>query len=184
MNFLKIKNKKNKSIYNFLISKIDGTIFKYFGLEFFLDFLKINHGKNFYIESNKQIIAYISYISSSEEKNLKNLIIKFIVRKPFILLIILQNIKFFFKFHNPPKNYLQLIHLVIDHNNIKNSLVKKKIKQKINNLNYKICKFYNFKGIYAMYDRKNKYAAGYYKKENYILYDKNFFFNFIKKKIR
>jgi len=190
MNFIEIKNskkfKKNYSIFfDFINFNIQDSIFKLFGFNFFLDFLKINYSKSFYIERNKRIIAYISYIDSFSERKLKNLIIKFINRKPFfLLLIVLRNSNFFFKFHKPPTNYLQLMHLIINLNNYENNFLRKKIYLKIDSLNKKICKLNKFKGIYAMYHRKNNRAANYYKKNNYILYNKNFFFYFVKKEIR
>jgi len=190
MNFLEIKNIKNfkkdyRNIFDFVTLNIPNSIFKLFGFNFFIDFLKINHNNSFYIERNKRIIAYISYIDSLSEKKLKNLIIKFIIKKPFFfLLIVLRNVNFFFKFHKAPKNYLQLMHLIINLNDAENNSLRKKIHLKIDSLNHKICKFEKFRGIYAMYHRKNNRAANYYKKNNYILYDKNFFFYFVKKKVR
>jgi hypothetical protein len=190
MNFLEIKNnkkfKKNYRIFfDFINFNISDSIFKLFGFNFFLDFLKINQSKSFYIERNKRIIGYISYIDSFSEKKLKNLIIKFIIRKPFfLLLIVLRNLNFFFKFHKPPTNYLQLLHLIINLNDCENNFLRKKIHLKIDSLNKKVCKLNKFKGIYAMYHRKNNRAANYYKKNNYILYNKNFFFYFVKKEIR
>ena len=190
MNFIEIKNnkkfkKKNRAIFNFLTSNIEGSIFKFLGYDFFLYFIEINHGKVFYIEHNKKIVNYIAYIDSVTEKKLKNLIIKNIIKRPFFfILIAFQNINFFFKFHKFPANYLQLIHLIIKIDTVKNSSLKKKIDIKIDNLNYKICKSLNFKGVYAMYNRNNKRASKYYKKNNYTLYNKNFFFNFVKKYIK
>jgi hypothetical protein len=188
MNFVEIKDstslKKKRYIYNFLISNLNESVFCYFGFFFFLDFLENKLGKNFYIKHDNKIVSYVSYIDSFEEKKLKNLIIKFILRNPFFFLLnVLRNINFFFKFHNSPKKYLQLMHLIINTNNINETSLKKNIHRKINNLNYKICKFYNYRGLYAMYSRNNKRASSYYKKNNYILYDKNFFFCFVKKKI-
>jgi hypothetical protein len=190
MNILKIKNNKNfvktyLKIFYFVTSNIKYSIFKELGFNFFADFLKINCNNSFYIEYNKKIISYISYIDSINEKKLKNLIIKFIIKNPFILLLILfKNINFLFKFHNPPKNYLQLMHLVINSKNFKNIFFRKKLHHKINQLNNKICKLNNFRGIYAVYQRNNSSANKYYKKNKYILYDQNFFFNFVKKKIK
>jgi len=181
MVFVKIKIKNSAKIYrnifDFITFNIKNSIFKVLGFNFFMDFLKINYKNSFYIERNKKIISYVSYIDSFNEKILKNLIIRFIIRKPFFLLLIaLRNINFFFKFHTPPKNYLQLMHLIVDLKNVKNNSIRKKIHLKIDLLNNKICKLNNFKGIYSMYHKKNKIAGNYYKKNNYILYNKNFFF--------
>jgi hypothetical protein len=190
MNILKVENNKKfvkiyLKIFCFVISNIKYSIFKELGFNFFSDFLKINCNNSFYLEYNKKIITYISYIDSNSEKKLKNLIIKFVIRNPFILILILfRNINFFFKFHNPPKNYLQLMHLVINSKNLKSNFLTKKVHININRLHNKICKLNNFRGIYAVYHRNNNRANNYYKKNKYILYNQNFFFNFVKKKIK
>ena len=48
MNFLEIKNIKNfkkdyRNIFDFVTLNIPNSIFKLFGFNFFIDFLKINH---------------------------------------------------------------------------------------------------------------------------------------------
>jgi hypothetical protein len=76
------------------------------------------------------------------------------------------------------------MHLVINSKNFKSNFLRKKLHLKINQLNNKICKLNNFRGIYAVYQRNNSSANKYYKKNKYILYDQNFFFDFVKKKIK
>lgn len=180
--FKDIKNKKTKKIYDFLVENIKNTTFQTFGYNFFLDSLKINFKKTFYIEYNNKIVSYISYVDTKNESKIKKILIKNISKNFFKnLILVLINFKFFFKLHDQPKKFIQLMHLIIKFN--KNKTDKKKLNKKIENLHKKIVKN-KYEGIYALFENKNLVADKYYKKNNFQVFNKNFFYTFVKKKIR
>ena len=105
LSFKDIKSKKTKKIYDFLVGNIKNTTFQTFGYNFFLDSLKINFKKTFYIEYNNKIVSYISYVDTKNESKIKKILIKNISKNLFKnLLLVLINFKFFFKLHDQPKN--------------------------------------------------------------------------------
>lgn len=179
--FKDIKNKKTKKIYDFLVENIKNTTFQTFGYNFFLDSLKINFKKTFYIEYNNKIVSYISYVDTKNESKIKKILIKNISKNFFKnLILVLINFKFFFKLHDQPKKFIQLMHLIIKFN--KNKTDKKKLNKKIENLHKKIVKN-KYEGIYALFENKNLVADKYYKKNNFQVFNKNFFYTFVKKKL-
>jgi hypothetical protein len=84
-------------------------------------------------------------------------------------------------FSKNPKNYIQLLHFIINKSIVPkiNKIIRDK---KIYELHKKFIKK-EHKGIYAAYSNENIAAKKYYKKNNYILYSKNLFFSFVKKNI-
>ena len=138
--------------------------------------------KTFYIEYNNKIVSYISYVDTKNESKIKKILIKNISKNFFKnLILVLINFKFFFKLHDQPKKFIQLMHLIIKFN--KNKTDKKKLNKKIENLHKKIVKN-KYEGIYALFENKNLVADKYYKKNNFLVFNKNFFYTFVKKKIR
>ena len=99
------------------------------------------------------------------------------------LLVLFLNFKFFFKLHNQPKKFIQLMHLIIKLNINYNQNNKRKLKKIIENLHKQIIKS-KYIGIYALYENVNLVAAKYYDKNNFQIFDKNFFYTFVKKKIK
>lgn len=178
-------NKKNCfKLYKFLINNINDTTFKIFGYSFFLESLKINFKNSYYIEKNKKIISYISYIDEINEKKIKRILISHLIKNPFkYVYTLIKNIKFFFKLHSHPKDFIQLMHLIIKLETRGNFIIKKKLNKMIDNLHKKKVN-QNYKGIYAMYGNENFIAAKYYKKNMYKIYNKNYFYTFVKKKIK
>jgi len=169
-----------KKIFNFLNSHIKNSIFGFFGFNFFIKIIKINYNFMYYIKENNKILTYISYVNNTNERLIKNEIIKYLLKSPIKnILGLVLNIKFFFKFHLPPKKYLQLMHLII---NCKNPKKKSNINKIISKLHNQVINS-KYVGIYAMHDRKNIAATNYYKKNKFKIYKKNFFFTFVKKKL-
>jgi len=176
-----ITKAKSKKIFNFLTNNIKNTIFEIFGHEYFLELLKINHQNCFYIKKNNKIVSFISYIDKKNEIKMKkiliNLLFKDLIKN---LFLVVSNFKFFFKIHSYPKNFIQLLHLVIKFNN-KNNNAKIQLHKKINKLHKKIMPS-KCNGIYAMYENTNIIASKYYKKNNFKIFKKNFLYTFVKKK--
>jgi hypothetical protein len=100
---------------------------------------------------------------------------------PIKIILFFKNIKFLFKSTKSPKNYIQLLHLIIAKSKIPIT-DKIFVSQKIQALHKKFISR-NYKGIYAAYSNKNIAAKKYYERNKYILYNKNLFFTFVKKKI-
>tara|TARA_B100001057_G_C22839059_1_gene946362 strand:+ start:280 stop:867 length:588 start_codon:yes stop_codon:yes gene_type:complete len=179
-----IGKKKSKFIYNYLIKNIKNTTFEVFGYNFFLESLKINYRNSFYIEYRNKIVSYVSYINIDNEKELQNILIKELIKNPFRSFFqILINFKFFFKIHKKPKKYIQLLHLIIKFHQKLDKNSKIKLNKEINKLHVKITKS-KYKGIYASFENINLPAFKYYKKNHYKIYDKNYFYSFVKKEIK
>ena len=175
-----IKEKNLRKIFNFLTSNIKKSVFEVLGFQFFLDTLKINCNFSYYIKDNNKIISYISYVDKDNERLIKNLMFRHIFKNPAkFAFILLKNIKFFFKFHSPPKKYIQLMHLVIQ---LKDKNKKTQVNKIINRVHKQVTKLKHV-GVYAMYDRANFIADKYYKKNYFKVYDQNIFFCFVKKKL-
>lgn len=184
LNSKDFNRKKSKKIYYFLINNIQNTTFQTFGFNFFLESLKINLKNTFYIEHKNKIVSYISYIDVVNEFKIKKILIKNIIKNPFKnFLLILMNLKFFYKFHKRPKKFIQLMHLIIKFKGKKDHLKKSKLHNEIENLHKMIIKT-KYEGIYASYENKNLIASKYYKRNNYQIFSKNFFYTFVKKKIK
>ena len=148
-----------------------------------MDSLKINFKKTFYIEYNNKIVSYISYVDTKNESKIKKILIKNISKNLFKnLLLVLINFKFFFKLHDQPKKFIQLMHLIIKFDENKNKKDKKKLNKKIENLHKKMIKN-KYNGIYALFENKNLVANKYYKKiiSKFLI---KIFLYFCKKKIR
>ena len=109
-----LTKKGTKNIYFFLINNIKNSVFSVFGHDYFLKLLKLNYQDTFYIKKRGQIVSYISYINKINEDKMKKLLLFFILKNIlFNLPILILNYKIFFKIHEPPNNYIQLIHLII-----------------------------------------------------------------------
>lgn len=186
MIFQKLVNLKNenlnKKIFIFVTKNLKNTVFNILGYEFYRKiYLKNNYQNIFFYEKKKQLEILISYINLETEKKIKKEMIKYLISNPIRIILLLQNIKFFFKFSKNPNNYIQLLHLIINKSIITraNKIFRNK---KINELHKKFTRN-KYKGIYAAFSNENIAAKRYYKKNNYILYSKNLFFSFVKKKI-
>ena len=176
-----LTKKSTKSIYFFLINNIKNSVFSLFGHDYFLELLKFNYKNTFYIKKKGQIVSYISYIEKIDEEKMKKKLLIFIFKNIlFNLPILILNYKMFFKIHQPPKNYIQLIHLIIKIKE-KEKKIKLKLHKKIENLHKKIINK-KYQGIYAIYENKNVIASKYYRKSNFKIFKKNIFFSFVKKK--
>lgn len=185
MKLIKINNKnfkkKNlKEIYDFLTSNIKKSAFEVFGFQFFLDTFKINYDFSYYIRDKNKIVSYISYLNKDNERLIKKLMLRYIFQNPIkFAFIFLKNVRFFFKFHSPPKKYIQLMHLVIQ---LKDKNKKIQVNKIINKVHKQVTKL-KYVGVYAMYDRTNFIADKYYKKNYFKIYKQNYFFYFVKKKL-
>tara|TARA_B100000579_G_scaffold434070_1_gene454145 strand:- start:73 stop:639 length:567 start_codon:yes stop_codon:yes gene_type:complete len=179
-------NQKNNhilknEIFQFIKKNIKYSIFKDLDFSFFNFYFEINYKNIFIIKNNKKIIGLISYINEKNQKILKKQIISNIIKKPFSFFKIILSINYYFKSTNPPKNYLQLMHLILDKRILK---ITKKVNRdkKINELHKKVSSN-KFKGIYASYRKNNLSAAMYYEKNNFKIFEKNPYFCFVKKKL-
>ena len=176
-----LTKKGTKKIYFFLIDNIKNSVFSVFGHDYFLELLKFNYQDTFYIKKRGQIVSYISYIDKINENKMKKKLIFFILKNIVLNLpILIFNYKMFFKIHEPPENYIQLIHLIIKIKGKENK-IKLKLHKKIENLHKKIVNK-KYQGVYAIYENKNIIAGKYYRKSNFKIYKKNIFFSFVKKK--
>jgi len=176
-----LTKKDTKKIYFFLINNIKNSVFSVFGHDYFLELLKFNYKDTFYIKKSGQIVGYISYIDKINEDKMKKKLIFFILKNILLNLpILIFNYKIFFKIHEPPENYIQLIHLIIKIKGKENK-IKLKLHKKIENLHKKIVNK-KYQGVYAIYENKNIIASKYYRKSNFKIYKKNIFFSFVKKK--
>ena len=176
-----LTKKGTKKIYFFLIKNIKNSVFSIFGHNYFLELLKFNYQDTFYIKKRGQIVSYISYINKINEDKMKKKLLFFILKNIlFNLPILILNYKIFFKIHEPPDNYIQLIHLVIKIKE-KEKKIKLKLHKKIENLHQKIV-YKKYQGVYAIYENKNIIASKYYRKTNFKIFKKNIFFSFVKKK--
>lgn len=176
-----INKKISREIYNFLIMNIKNSVFRIFGYNYFLEFLKINHKNVYLIKKNNKIVSYISYINQKNELRMKKLLI-LNLKRDFIknFYLILFNIKFLFKIHSSPNNFIQLMHLIINLKGNENYTTKLLIHHKINNLHKKVVGS-KYSGVYAMFENSNLIASKYYKKNFFRVFKNNFYYTFVKK---
>tara|TARA_B100000900_G_scaffold354428_1_gene323125 strand:- start:2478 stop:3056 length:579 start_codon:yes stop_codon:yes gene_type:complete len=178
-----LSHKNIKKIFKFLTQNIKNTTYQIFGYNFFFETFKLNYKNSFYITHNKKIISYISYVDIFNETKIKDILIKNIFKHPMKnFFLIFANIKFFFKIHKRPKKFIQLMHLIIKNNEKKNQNLKKRIHYEIEKLHRKVTNS-KYSGIYASFENDNFAAAKYYKKNNFKVFKKNFFYSFVKKEI-
>ena len=163
---INLKNENlNKKIFYFVTKNLKNTIFNFLGYEFYCKiYLKNNYQNIFFYKKKNQLEILISYIDLKTEKKIKKEIIKYLI-----------------KFSKNPNNFIQLLHLIIN-KSIMTKANKIYRNKQINELHKKFIRN-KYKGIYATFDNENIAAKKYYEKNNYILYNKNLFFSFVKKKI-
>ena len=187
MKFKKIKKKQKnfnpirKKIFLFIIKNINKTIFHILGYNFFKIYFDINFNNNYIVFNKSKIVGLVSYISPKKINLLKKKAIFFILKNPFLLFRIIPSFYIFLQGKKSPRSYLQVLHLILKKNILKNTS-KKNRDQKINYLHKKIT-INRYSGIFACYSRDNYVAEKYYKKNKYIIFDENFFFKFVKKKL-
>ena len=119
MHFQKLDNLKNESlnkkIFFFITKNLKDTIFNLFGYKFFRTIYLENNYKNiFFYNKGNQLLILISYINPEFELKLKKQMIKYLLLHPIKIFLLLKNIKFLFKSSKNPKNYIQLLHFIID----------------------------------------------------------------------
>ncbi len=177
-----LTKKGTKKIYFFLISNIKNSVFSVFGHDYFLELLKSNYQHTFYIKKKGQIVSYISYMDKINEDKMKKKLI-FLIFKNILsnLPKLIFNYKIFFKIHESPENYIQLIHLIIKLKK-REGKIKLNLHKKIENLHQKVVNK-RYRGVYAIYENKNIIANKFYRKSNFKIFKKNIFFSFVKKKI-
>ena len=183
INFLKLKKKNRnqckKKIYKLIIKYLNSSIFSFYNFREF-ETIYFNKNKQYiyihYIE--KKINCLITYLPIENEKILKKNFFKYLIKNPFRVMFFVINPINFFKNINPPKNYLQLFHLI----NLNLKYVDRKTKyEAINKLHKKVIKD-QYKGVYAIYKNTNLIAKKYYFNNGYKLFRKNFFYSLATKK--
>lgn len=183
INFLKLKKKNRnqckRKIYELIIKYLNFSIFTFYNFREF-ETIYFNKNKKYiyihYIE--KKINCLITYLPTENEKILKNNFFNYLIKNPFRVIFFVINPINFFKNINPPKNYLQLFHII----NLNLKYVDRKTKyETINKLHKKVIKD-QYKGIYVIYKNTNLIAKKYYFNNGYKLHRKNFFYSLATKK--
>ena len=172
------KNNIVSELFYFISNNIDKSIFKLLDIKFFKYYLEINKENVFFIKKDGKILALISYVEKNISNKIKVKILKTLLIKPSVIFILIKNFFHFFKLVREPNNYLQLLHLIID-KNLENYIEKKTRDELIFKL-HKQNIFEKYKGIHACYSKDNLIADLYYKKNDFKIYHKNHFFNFVK----
>ena len=129
----------------------------------------------FFYKYKKKILILVSYIDEKSEFKLKIEIIKYLILRPRKFILLLKNISYFFKLIKYPKNFIQLLHFIIN----KSPVIKinKKIRdKKINHLHKKFISD-KYQGIFAIYNNENLAANKYYKKNKFIFFNRNLFYS-------
>lgn len=180
MNFIKLKNSKNENLnarlFAFTTENLPNTIFSILGYEFYKNiYLKNNFNKIFYYKKKKQILILVSYIDEKLESDLKIEIIKYFIFHPKKLILLFKNINFFFKLIKYPKNFIQLLHFIVNRTLLIN-INKKARDKKIHQLHQKLINN-KYQGVFAIYNNENLSAENYYKKNKFILFSKNLFYS-------
>ena len=178
INFLNIdrknRNQCKKNIYRLIVKYLNFSIFSFYN---FREFEKIYFNKNKkYIYINyveKKINCLITYLPIENENKLKKNLFNFLLKNSFKFIFFILNPINFFKNINPPKDYLQLFHLINLNLKYMNKIKKYKA---INKLHKKVIKG-KYKGIYVIYKNTNLIAKKYYFNNGYKLFKKNFFYS-------
>ena len=180
MNFIKLRSFKNENfnrkLYSFTTKYLPHTIFSILGYDFYKNiYLKNNFNNIFFYKYKKKILILVSYIDEKSEFKLKIEIIKYLIFRPRKFILLLKNISYFFKLIKYPKNFIQLLHFIIN----KSPVIKinKKIRdKKINHLHKKFISD-KYQGIFAIYNNENLAANKYYKKNKFIFFNRNLFYS-------
>lgn len=174
----KIINKNiSDKIYLLLKNKLKGSIFNVMNSHFFFNkFLKKNL-KNVYIQKkNKEVVGFISFINKKNKNKLRKNVIIFFIKNFFLILKLIKNIKFLFKYDILDNSNIELFHLILS-----NSNNKKIEKYKTLNKIFKINSGLN-KTLVATYENKNVKAMKFYKKNFFKIKSKNLFYTCVEKK--
>lgn len=175
-NNLSFKKKKiiEKQVHNLIKKKLNVSIFTLFNFNVFKKiYLNKKNQKFIYLNlADKNINCLITYLPEENEKILKKFLLINLAKNPLKLIIFLMNPMNLFKDIKPPKNYLQVLHL-INCNLI--SITKKKKYNHINNHHKKIIRG-KYKGIFVVFKNSNVFAKSYYLKNNFKIYKKNIFY--------
>lgn len=183
INFLKLKKKKRnkckKKIYNLIVKYLNFSIFSFYNFGEFEKIYFNNNKKYIYVNYiERKINCLITYLPTENEKILKKNLFNYLLKNPFRVMFFILNPINFFKNINPPKDYLQLFHLI----NLNLKFVKRKTKyDAINKLHKKVIKD-QYKGVYAIYKNTNLIAKKYYFNNGYKLFKKNFFYSLATKR--
>ena len=177
---LKHKTNNLNKIYKIISKGLPSSIFVILGLNFFKKMVLSKLIHVYCIEKKKTISSVISVIDFKNYFLINKKIIVYLILRPFLLL------KFFFKLIQASQknskikinpNYLHLLHLVILKEQFMNISIKKK-DVLFNKFYKKILKKHKAKTIFLCFDKKNKIAKRYYKRNNFKFYVKkgNFFY--------
>tara|TARA_B100001057_G_scaffold493863_1_gene589245 strand:- start:244 stop:834 length:591 start_codon:yes stop_codon:yes gene_type:complete len=182
------KNNPSKKIFNLIISQIPNSIFSKLDFLFFQEIIK-KKIVNLYLIKKKNKLS--SIITVTSVKNYELLKKKIIIRLLINPVLILTNINFLFNLisrnskniNSKYKNkYLHLLHLVI----FKKAFFGNSLQKKDKILNFffkKIVKINNANFFYLCYESDNFKANKYYKRNNFVIYNKNKKTIFAKKRI-
>ena len=177
-NLNKDEELKNK-IFNFVKKNLKNSIFSLFTFgEFKKLYFNLNEKFIYLNFVDDQVNCLLTYLTKENEENLRKNFLKFFLKNPLKLLIFILNPINLFKDIKPPKDYLQLFHLV----NLNLVSVDKKIKyDSINYIHKNVIKG-KYKGIYVIYRNTNNRAKKYYRNNQFEIYKKNFFYSLAFKK--
>ena len=109
MSFKNLNNLKNedlnKKIYTFITKNLNNSIFNLLGYKFYRNIYLVNNHQNiFFYTIKKKISILISYIDEKSEQKLKKMIFRYLMFRPFKVILLFKNINYFFKSTKSIKN--------------------------------------------------------------------------------
>lgn len=171
---LQKNNKHLSKIFDIISENIQDSVFKKLGLRFFVYMVSKKIIHVYSVKKKKNISAIVTVIDYKNYISMNEKMINYFFQHPIQLFVNLITVLSSMSKKSTIKiksDYLHLLHLIIIKKNFSNISIERK-DNILNNFYKKILNNHNAKVLFLCFDKKNKKAQNYYKRNNFVFLHK------------
>ena len=171
---LQKNNKHLSKIFDIISENIQDSVFKKLGLRFFVYMVSKKIIHVYSVKKKKNISAIVTVIDYKNYISMNEKMINYFFQHPIQLFVNLIAVLSSMSKKSTIKiktDYLHLLHLIIIKKNFSNISIERK-DNILNNFYKKILNNHNAKVLFLCFDKKNKKAQNYYKRNNFVFLHK------------